>query len=181
MRGSRPSLRAASAAASRCSRDVASKATPTTLARGNASRDRERSLQRPLIADGQEHVDLARCELAIVRFVPVDVGCLDIIEREVPAFLIAELGHAPEKVAVERRLPRLHADKPDAQLRRLLRARRAWQNAGAGGRGAEERDELTASEPTVPHSITSSARARRSGGMVKPSALAVRILMTSSK
>src|SRR5438067_10307861 len=38
MRGSRPRLRAASAVASRCSRDVASKATPTTLERGNASR-----------------------------------------------------------------------------------------------------------------------------------------------
>src|SRR5262249_49124696 len=112
---------------------------------------------------------------------------------EVPAFLVAELRHAPEKVAIERRLPWLHADKSDAQLRRLLRARRARPNEAAGSRDAKERDELAASdsggrtarsfcdESTARHSITSSARASRSSGMVNPSALAVRMLMTNSK
>src|SRR5215831_2642764 len=38
MRGSSLSLRAASAAASRCSREIVSKAIPSTVARGNASR-----------------------------------------------------------------------------------------------------------------------------------------------
>src|SRR5262249_27695588 len=141
-----------------------------------ALRNREGSLQRVLVADREEHVDLARCELAIVCFVALNARGLDVVEGKVAAFLIAELGHAPEKASIERRLPRLHADKADAQLLRLLRGRRARPNDGGAGRGAEERDESTGR-----HSMTSSARARRSGGTVNPSALAVRRLMTNSK
>src|SRR5881398_533154 len=115
MRGSRANLRAASAAASRCSRVVVSKTIPSVLARGNASRtistrlaassiwrtkrpvtlppgrlrlrvkidcqkcDRlaacrsNRGTQRRLVADGQEHVDLARGERVIVLFVAFDI------------------------------------------------------------------------------------------------------------
>src|SRR5262249_45126124 len=53
----------------------------------------------------------------------------------------------------------------------LLRARRERPR----GRASEQRDEVA---PV--HSITSSARARRDGGMSRPSALAVGILITNS-
>src|SRR5262249_23750253 len=63
--------------------------------------------------------------LAIVLFVAFDIRCLDVIEGKIPAFLIAEFGHPLEKIGVERRLPRLHTDKADAQhLWLLLRAPR---------------------------------------------------------
>src|SRR5262249_30692537 len=62
-----------------------------------------------------------------------------------------------------------HADASD--LCWLLRARRERP----GGRAAEQRDELAAF-----HSITSSARASSVGGTVRPSALAVLRLITSS-
>ena len=57
-------------------------------------------------------------------------------------------------------------------LRRLLRPPRRWP---CDRRAAEQRDELAAV-----HSITSSAIASTPGGMVRPSALAVCRLMTSS-
>src|SRR5262249_34793212 len=55
---------------------------------------------------------------------------------------------------------------------RLLRARRERPS----GRAAEQRDELAAAA----HSINSSARASSVGGKVRPSALAVLRLITSS-
>jgi hypothetical protein len=64
-----------------------------------------------------------------------------------------------------------HANPPHPLA--LLCARRERP----GGRcAAEQRDELAAL-----HSITSSARASRVGGMVRPSNLAVATLMTSTK
>src|SRR5262249_7620990 len=63
-------------------------------------------------------------------------------------------------------------DDADARdFRALLRARRERPRS----RTAEQRDEIAA-----PHSITSSARASNVGGTVRPSALAVLRLMTSS-
>jgi hypothetical protein len=56
---------------------------------------------------------------------------------------------------------RYAAEEPDDRHRRLLRARRQRPR----GRAAEQRDELAAS-----HSITSSARASRVGGTMRPSA-----------
>src|SRR5262249_10321752 len=53
--------------------------------------------------------------------------------------------------------------------------RRSVHTKKQGSRAAEQRDELAA-----PHSITSSARASSVGGTVRPSALAVLRLMTSS-
>src|SRR5262245_44915571 len=64
-------------------------------------------------------------------------------------------------------------EKANYRHRGLLRARRERPR---GCRAAEKRDELAAL-----HSITSSTRARNSGGMAKPSALAVFILRTNSK
>src|SRR6516225_4797911 len=105
-------------------------------------RSRERSTQRPLVPDRQEHINLARRELAIVLFVAFDVRCLDVIECEVAAFLIAELSHPLEESGIERGLPGLNADKPDTQhLRLLLCARRERPR---GRRAAEKRDELAA-------------------------------------
>src|SRR5262245_42112358 len=66
-----------------------------------------------------------------------------------------------------------HADPP--HLVGLLRARRERPR----GRAAEKRDERTALHLRA-HSITSSARASSVGGTVRPSALAVARLMTSS-
>src|SRR6516165_11624223 len=63
-----------------------------------------------------------------------------------------------------------HADPPHAFG--LLRARRQRPR---GSRSAEQRDELAPR-----HSITSSASARRVGGTVRPSVLAVLRLMTNS-
>src|SRR5947209_16627964 len=174
MRGSRPSLRAASAAASRCSRESVSNAIPTTVARGNASRaistrlaassswrtkmpvtlppgmcetryipvrqrveidgqrrdrppvrSRERGTQRWLVSDREEHVDLARRELAIIFLIAFDIRCLDVIECKIPAFLIAQFGHPLEEGCIKWELSRLHTDKADTQhLRLQLRPRR---------------------------------------------------------
>ena len=63
-----------------------------------------------------------------------------------------------------------HADAPHPLA--LLRARRERPRRR---RTAEKRDELA-----PPHSITSSARASRDGGTVRPSILAVSVLMTNS-
>src|SRR2546430_1624113 len=62
-------------------------------------------------------------------------------------------------------------DKSDHRHRRLLRTRRERPRR----RAAEHRDELAA-----PHSITSSARARRVGGTSRPIVLAAWRLITSS-
>src|SRR6516165_5557482 len=88
-------------------------------------RSRERSTQRALVPDRQEHVNLARCELAIVLLVTFDIRCLDIIKCKVAAFLIAEFGHPLEKIGIERGLSGLNANKADTQhLGLLLCARR---------------------------------------------------------
>src|SRR5215470_3644728 len=63
------------------------------------------------------------------------------------------------------------AEESNHRHRRLLRARRERPR----GRAAKQRDELAAF-----HSITSSARVRRSGGMTMPSAFAVLRLMINS-
>src|SRR5262249_16903367 len=65
-------------------------------------RSRERGTQRRLVPDRQEHVDLARREIAIAFFVTLDIWCLDVFEREVAAFLIAQFGHPLEKIDIER-------------------------------------------------------------------------------
>ena len=64
------------------------------------------------------------------------------------------------------------AEEADHRHRRLLRARRERPRCR---RATEQRDELA-----PPHSITSSARASSVGGTVRPSALAVLRLITSS-
>src|SRR5262249_19288121 len=63
-----------------------------------------------------------------------------------------------------------HADAPHA-----LALLRAYRKRPRGRRAAEERDELA-----LVHSITSSAIASSDGGTVRPSALAVLRLITSS-
>src|SRR5262249_52849891 len=102
--------------------------------------------------DREEHVDLARRELAIAVFVAFEIGGLDVIERKVATFLIPEFGHSPAEAVIERGVARLHADKADAQHRRLLRAPRERPHR----RTADSQDELA-----PPHSITSSARNAR--------------------
>src|SRR4029077_2877714 len=65
-----------------------------------------------------------------------------------------------------------HVEIPDHRHRRLLRS---CHHRPRGRSTAEERDEFS-----PPHSITSSARASSVGGIVRPSALAVFKLRTSS-
>src|SRR5262249_9163973 len=65
------------------------------------------------------------------------------------------------------------AEESDHWHRRLLRARRERPSCS---RAAEQCDELAAAA----HSITSSARAKNVSGIVRPSALMVVRLMTSS-
>src|SRR5262249_39240194 len=102
---------------------------------------RDRGTQRQLAADGQEYVDLARGERAIVFFITFDIRRLDILEGEVAPFLKTEFGHSLEEIGVEGRLARLDADIAEPQRRSLLRARRKRP----GGRGAgEEGDEHAA-------------------------------------
>src|SRR5262245_28674303 len=138
---------------------------------------RERSTQRWLVPDCQEHVDLARRELAIVLFVAFDIRCLDVIECKIPTFLIAEFGHPLEEICIKWGLSRQHTNKADAHYLRLeLRARRERPR---GRCAAQQRDEL-APLHRCNHSITSSARARSVDGTSRPSALAVLRLITSS-
>src|SRR5262249_20435376 len=96
-----------------------------------------------------------------------------VLNRHVLAFEIATLANAmPERGhKVGSAAGRRGAENPDHRHRLLLRARRE----GPRRRAADERDELA-----PPHSITSSARASRVGGTVRPSAFAVARLMTSS-
>src|SRR6266702_5444138 len=75
-----------------------------------AFRGQQRGTQRPLVADRQEHVNLARRELAIVSFVAFDIRRLDVVECEVPAFLITQFGQSLEKIGIDRRLPGLNPD-----------------------------------------------------------------------
>src|SRR5256886_5293118 len=205
MRGSRPNLRAAPAAASPCSCESVSKAIPTTVARGNASRaistrlaassswrtkmpvtlppgmcetryipvrqrveidgqkrdrppvrSRERGTQRWLVSDREEHVDLARRELAIIFLIAFDIRCLDVIECKIPAFLIAQFGHPLEEGCIKWELSRLHTDKADTQHLWLLRVRRKRQRSR---RTAKKRDELSPSH--AEHRASSSAWGRR--------------------
>src|SRR5262249_1015964 len=94
-------------------------------------------------------------------------------DEDAPAFNVASL----VKTLAERggegrsRLGCLSAQKADHRHPRLLRQR----PRGPSRRTAEPRDELPAS-----HSITSSAMASKLGGTVRPSALAVLMLRTSS-
>src|SRR5204863_1146302 len=90
---------------------------------------------------------------------------------DVVALDVAHLAQAgPQAISCERL--GYKAEKSDAwQLRALLPAR----SERPGGRAAEQRDELAAF-----HSITSSAMASSLSGTVRPSALAVLRLTTSS-
>src|SRR5437763_14068718 len=116
-------------------------------------------------------MDREMLKLFLIAF---DVRCLDIVECEIPAFLIAELGHALEEICIMWGLSGLHTDKADTQhLRLLLRPRRERPRCCCA---AKQRDELP-----PPHSITSSAVESSVGGTVRPSILAVVRLMTSSK
>src|SRR5262249_14329575 len=101
-------------------------------------RNRKRGTQRRLVSDRQEHVNFSRRKLTIVFLVAFDVRCLDIVECEIPAFLIAEFGHTLQEIRIIWCLSRLHAGKADTQhLWLLLRARRQRPCR----RATEQRDE----------------------------------------
>jgi hypothetical protein len=89
-------------------------------------------------------------------------------------FAAAVLATIPVSGQVTPRGVELSVDQAQAVTYRRARvtARRGWHNR----RAPEQRDELAPSD----HSITSSAVASSVGGTVRPSALAVLRLMTSS-
>jgi hypothetical protein len=98
---------------------------------------------------------------------------LDVIECKIPAFLIAQFGHALEEICVKWGLSGQHTDKADTQRFRLqLRSHRKRPRRH---RAADKRDELA---PI--HSTTSSARKRIDVGNTIPKLFAVFRLMTSS-
>src|SRR5262249_29121448 len=132
-------------------------------------RNRKRGTQRRLVPDRQEHVNFSRRELTIVFFVAFDVRCLDIVECEIPAFLIAEFGHPLEKIRIMWGVSGLHTDKADAQhLWLLLRPRR---ERPGGCRAADERYKLappikkTRSHGTIAKRIGSAKRPRLAKGL----------------
>src|SRR5262249_45769612 len=138
--------------------------------------DRCRLLQRiggPARAD--DHIDLEADELgsdlSVTLVAPLSPSILDRDRASLaPAEFAQPLHERGGPAAPGRR--RTRAEKADGrQLCRLLRSRRERP----GRRAAKQRDELA---PL--HSITSSARASRDGGTVRPSASAVLRLMTSS-
>src|SRR5262249_37826481 len=103
-------------------------------------------------ADGEKQVDIACSKLAIGWFIACNVVCLQVFERQIVAFSISELGHSRKERFVKRRISGLNPDVADAKCFRLLCVDDAWPS----GRTAQQCDELPS-----PHSITSSAVARR--------------------
>src|SRR5262249_14741229 len=99
--------------------------------------------------------------------------CPAVLDRDVLTFAITCFSKTLAECRYLRGVfGRLRIEEPHYRHGRLLRARRER----AGGRGAEEGDELA----TAAHSITSSAMASTPGGIVRPSAFAVLRLITSS-
>src|SRR5262249_993084 len=90
--------------------------------------------------------------------------------RDVSAFDIAGFGEALAEGAQAASVPvrQCAAEKADHWHAILLRSSRERQGGGGRSRAAEQCDELAA----LHHSITSSARASRGGGMGRRSALA---------
>src|SRR4029077_8093173 len=119
-------------------------------------RNRKRGTQRRLVPDRPEHVNFSRRELTIVFLVAFDIRCLDIVECEIPAFLIAEFGHPLEEIRIMWGVSRLHTDKADTPHLGLLLRTRVER---PGRRAAEQGDEVAAF-----HSITLSARSTRPAG-----------------
>src|SRR5262249_47553108 len=111
-------------------------------------------------------VDQRRYRFGIIAIVAKLVG-------NIAPFDITEVAHPAHEFLANLIVVRgSRSDVSDARgLGRLLRARRERPR----GRAAEQRDELAAA-----HSITSSARASKLSGTVRPSALAVLRLITSS-
>src|SRR5262249_48576836 len=109
-----------------------------------------------------------RRQPVILVFRPAVLGChvltLDIAD------LLQALAKCAQTFGVV--IERSRAEKPNHRYRRLLRARRYWPRHR---RAADQRDELASR-----HSITSSAAACSVSGTVRPSALAVLRLITSS-
>jgi hypothetical protein len=74
---------------------------------------------------GKENVHVTRGEFLVAAFISLNVWDLRIVEHEILAFFVSQLGHALEEGNINRRRPRLDADHVDAQDRGwLLRARR---------------------------------------------------------
>src|SRR5262245_24301994 len=123
-------------------------------------RNRERGTQRRLVPDRQEHINFSRRELTVVFFVAFDVRCLDIVECEIPAFLITEFGHPPEEICIKWGLSRQHTDKADAQHLWLeLRTSREWP---CSRRTADKRYELAPLHCPIPPVLPTERIAHRS-------------------
>ena len=123
---------------------------------------------------GHDYVDLARDEVNSQRWKPILVVLRPpVLDRHVLSLDVAGFAQSPVERGNKwrKRAGRGTAEKTDHRHRLLLRAGRAWRSH----RAAQQKYQLA---PL--HSMISSARTRIDGGTVRPSALAVLRLMTSS-
>ena len=143
----------------------------------NDGNRRRRGLGRECraVGVGNDHYDPAANQIGGERRQSIILALRPaVFDSQVPALDRAGLVQALAECSKPlRERPRRHpAEEPDHRQRRLLRSRRERPRHC---RTPDERDEF----PPF-HSITSSARARSVGGTVRPSALAVLRLITSS-
>src|SRR5829696_9090860 len=101
---------------------------------------RQGGLQADLRAGGKQNVHLATRKLPIASLVSGDVRGLHVIEREVLALLVSQLGHALDESDVDRARARLHAGQADADKTRWLLPTHGQRPRGSTA--AEQRDEL---------------------------------------
>src|SRR4029450_8090309 len=86
---------------------------------------REGGLEGDFWPAGKENVHVTRGEFLVAAFISLNVWDLHIVEHEILAFFVSQLGHALKEGNINRRRPRLDADQADAQDRGwLLRPRR---------------------------------------------------------
>jgi hypothetical protein len=78
------------------------------------ARSRTRRPQCRFVASGEQDVHLARGKLAISQLVAFDAWRLDVLEREIAALLITQLGHALLECNIVRRPSRHDAGITDA-------------------------------------------------------------------
>ena len=143
--------------------------------RGGAGRgSRNCSLQYGILADDDD-VDAVTSKFAHRRHQAVRIIILDEIDRQAAAFDITQLAQPIFKGSVCGMRAWAPGNDTDAENagRRLFGFRRKH------ARDDEPEQQSHAEEPASCHSMTSSARSRRAGGTVRPSALAVLRLMIS--
>ena len=138
---------------------------------GAGRRSRKCGLQRGIRADDHDIEPAAR-KYGRSRRQTAHITVLDEFDCQVAAFDIAQLAQPILKGDI--RGVRAWAPGNDTDMENTGR-----RSVGIGGRSGKA-DQQSSHEPASDHSMTSSARARINGGIVRPSARAVLRLTTSS-